>query len=130
MPAVAVAAPVRGPGAVLVPESTIGRYRVALEELSRYAPLLVVYLRSWRGSQEIVLVPELVVRNDRRRVSGTPLAATTGEARTAEDWQQVLSEEAYIPSGAAGGLHMQGRTPRHEMLKSIRPCDMVSPKPG
>jgi len=57
--------------------------------------LLVVELRSWRGAQEVVLVPELVVRNDSVDVSGTPLAATTGEARTAEDWQQALSAEAW-----------------------------------
>src|SRR3954468_20500655 len=34
--------------AVLVAESTLGRYRIALEELAAFAPLLVVELRSWR----------------------------------------------------------------------------------
>lgn len=81
--------------AVLVAESTIGRYRVALEELSAMAPLLVVELRSWRGAQEAVLVPELVIRNDSVDVSGTPLAATTGEARTADEWRQAITADAW-----------------------------------
>lgn len=82
--------------AVLVAESTVGRYRIALEELSTLAPLLVVELRSWRGEHEAVLVPELVIRNDSVDVSGTPLAATTGEARTAEDWHQALTDDAWL----------------------------------
>jgi hypothetical protein len=41
------------------------------------------------------LVSELVIRNDSVDVSGTPLAASTGEARTADDWQQALTAEAW-----------------------------------
>jgi hypothetical protein len=63
--------------------------------LSTFAPLLVVELRSWRGANEVILVPELVIRNDSVDVSGTPLAATTGEARTADDWRQALTAEAW-----------------------------------
>jgi hypothetical protein len=70
-------------------------HRVALEELSTFTPLLVVELRSWRGTQEVVLVPELVIRNDSIDVSSTPLAATTGEARTADGWRQALSSDAW-----------------------------------
>ena len=41
----------------------MGRFRVALEELAELTPLLVVELRSWQGNREVVLVPELVIRN-------------------------------------------------------------------
>ena len=81
--------------AVLVAESTVGRFRVALEELAEYVPLLVVELRSWRGAQEIVIVPELVVTNASVDVSGTPLAVTAGESRTEADWQDAVTEEAW-----------------------------------
>lgn len=81
--------------AVLVAESTMGRFRVALEELAELTPLLVVELRSWQGNREVVLVPELVIRNPSIDVSGTPLAATTGEARTMEDWQGHATEDAW-----------------------------------
>jgi hypothetical protein len=81
--------------AVLLAESTVGRYRVALEELAMLTPLLVVELRSWRGTNEVVLVPELVIRNDSVDVSGTPLAATTGESRTEDDWRQAATKQAW-----------------------------------
>lgn len=81
--------------AVLVAESTMGRYRIALEELAELTPLLVVELRAWKGEGEVVLVPELVVRNPSVDVSGTPLAATTGESRTQEDWQAAVTAEAW-----------------------------------
>lgn len=81
--------------AVLVAESTVGRYRIALEELALLTPLLVVELRSWRGTQEVVLVPELVIRNDSVDVSGTPLAATTGESRTQDEWEQLTSAQTW-----------------------------------
>ncbi len=81
--------------AVLVAESTLGRYRIALEELAELTPLLVVELRAWKGQQEVVIVPELVIWNNNIDVSGTPLAATTGESRTEQDWQQDLSAEAW-----------------------------------
>jgi hypothetical protein len=82
--------------AVLVAESTVGRFRIALEELAEYVPLLVVELRSWQGSTEVVIVPELVVTNDSVDVSGTPLAATAGESRTAEDWKDAITEDAWL----------------------------------
>jgi hypothetical protein len=61
-----------------VAESTVARFRIALEELAEYVPLLVVELRSWRGAHEVVIVPELVVTNRSVDVSGTPLAVTSG----------------------------------------------------
>ena len=60
--------------AVLVAESAMGRYRVALEELAELTPLLVVELRCWQGGQEVVVVPELVIHNASVDVAGTPLA--------------------------------------------------------
>lgn len=81
--------------AVLVAESTMGRYRIALEELAEFTPLLVVELRAWKGDGEVVLVPELVIRNPSIDVSGTPLAATTGESRTPEDWQAAVTPQAW-----------------------------------
>lgn len=82
--------------AVLVAESTIGRFRPALEELAVYVPLLVVELRSWLGASEVVIVPELVVANGSVDVSGTPLAITASEARTAEDWQASITDQAWV----------------------------------
>lgn len=81
--------------AVLVAESTVGRFRPALEELAAYVPLLVVELRSWRGGKEVVIVPELVVSNSSVDVSGTPLAVTASESRTAEDWQSSITDQAW-----------------------------------
>jgi hypothetical protein len=88
---------------VLVAESTTGRHRVALEELSAFVPLLVVELRSWRGANEAVLVPELVIRNDSVDVSGTPLAATVpSSSRGLSDLGQGgLSDAVVGLSGAA-----------------------------
>ncbi len=80
---------------LLVAESTMGRYRIALEELAKFTPLLVVELRAWKGDGEVVVVPVLVIRNASIDVSGTPLAATTGESRTAEDWQAAVTPEAW-----------------------------------
>jgi len=82
--------------AVLVAESTAGRFRIALEELAEYVPLLVVELRSWQGSSEVVIVPELVVTNASVDVSGTPLAVTAGESRTESDWQEAVTEDAWL----------------------------------
>ena len=81
--------------AVLVAESAMGRYRVALEELAELTPLLVVELRCWQGGQEVVVVPELVIHNASVDVAGTPLAASTGEVRTAEDWLEYSTAEAW-----------------------------------
>lgn len=82
--------------AVLVAESTVGRFRIALEELAEYVPLLVVELRSWQGATEVVIVPELVVTNSSVDVSGTPLAVTAGESRTESDWKDALTEDAWL----------------------------------
>lgn len=82
--------------AVLVAESTVGRFRIALEELAEYVPLLVVELRSWQGTNEVVIVPELVVTNNSVDVSGTPLAVTAGESRTESDWEEAVTEEAWL----------------------------------
>ncbi|GAA2501974.1 hypothetical protein GCM10009858_45150 [Terrabacter carboxydivorans] len=82
--------------AVLVAESTGGRFRIALEELAEYVPLLVVELRSWQGSSEVVIVPDLVVTNDSVDVSGTPLAVTAGQSRTETDWKDALTEDAWL----------------------------------
>ncbi len=82
--------------AVLVAESTVGRYRIALEELAEFTPLLVVELRCWKGEHEAIIVPELVIRNTSVDVSNTPLAATTGEFRTEQDWQESATTEAWL----------------------------------
>jgi hypothetical protein len=81
--------------AVLVVETANGRYRVALEELAKYVPLLVVELRAWRGEHEIVVVPELVVQNDSVDVGDTLLAQTAGQTRTKDDWADSATSEAW-----------------------------------
>lgn len=86
--------------AVLIAESAQDRYRIALEELAGFVPLLVVELRSWRGETETVIVPELVVRNPSVDVGGTPLAVTTGESRTEIEWEENVTPEAW-------GFHLQ-----------------------
>ncbi|WP_156035024.1 hypothetical protein [Terrabacter tumescens] len=80
----------------MVAESTGGRFRIALEELAEHVPLLVVELRSWQGSSEVVIVPDLVVTNDSVDVSGTPLAVTAGQSRTETDWKDALTEDAWL----------------------------------
>ncbi len=81
--------------AVLVAETTAGRYRPALEELAHFLPLLVVEMRCWRGENEAVLVPDLVIANPELDVSGTPLAVTAGSTRTEDDWREVMTAEAW-----------------------------------
>ncbi len=81
--------------AVLVAETTAGRYRPALEELAQYVPLLVVEMRCWRGANEALLVPDLVIANPKLDVSGTPLAVTAGSTRTEDDWREVMTEDAW-----------------------------------
>lgn len=81
--------------AVLVAETASGRYRPALEELALFVPLLVVEMRCWRGAQEAILVPDLVVANPELDVSGTPLALTAGSTRTEADWRHSMTEEAW-----------------------------------
>lgn len=81
--------------AVLVAETTTGRYRPALEELSQYVPLLVVEMRCWRGTNEALLVPDLVIANPELDVSGTPLAVTAGSTRTQEDWREIMTDDAW-----------------------------------
>jgi hypothetical protein len=81
--------------AVLVAESAYGRYRTALEALAEFTPLLVIELRAWQGATEIVLVPEAVIKNDSLDVAGTPISASEGVLRTADDWKQEMSESAW-----------------------------------
>ncbi len=81
--------------AVLVAESATGRYRVALEALAEFTPLLVIELRAWRGATETVIVPEAVIRNESLDLQETPLATSDGVARTSEDWQSEIKESAW-----------------------------------
>jgi hypothetical protein len=80
---------------VLVAESATGRYRVALEALSEFTPLLVIELRAWHGATETVIVPEAAIRNESLDLQETPLATSDGVARTAEDWQGEIKESAW-----------------------------------
>ncbi len=79
--------------AVLVAESADGRYRQALEALAEYLPLVVIALRAWRGGEQVAIVPEPLIVNDSLEISGT-VGITSGAARTEQDWQQQLSDEA------------------------------------
>lgn len=81
--------------AVLVAESASGRYRDALEELAELVPLLVVEMRSWTGSSEVVMVPELVIANESIDVGETFLGVGSGEVRTEETWKEQASDEAW-----------------------------------
>ena len=57
-------------------------------------PLIVVELRCWRGENEALLIPEIVIANDSLDLSDTPAAAST-EERTEDDWQHDASDEAW-----------------------------------
>lgn len=81
--------------AVLVAESAGGRYRTALEALAEYLPLIVVELRAWRGEDEVVVVPEAVVRNESLDLQDTPLASAEGTARTDDTWRNDVSAEMW-----------------------------------
>lgn len=81
--------------AVLVAESASGRYRIALEALAEFTPLLVIELRAWQGATETVVVPEAVIKNDSLDVAGTPISASEGVSRTADDWKQEMTDAAW-----------------------------------
>ncbi|MDI2125087.1 hypothetical protein [Yinghuangia seranimata] len=73
--------------AVLVAESASGRFRIALEALAEYTPLIVIELRAWRAQHEVVLVPEVVVKNESLDLGDAPAGALTAADRTPEDWR-------------------------------------------
>ena len=88
---------VRYPGkthvAVLVAESAGGRYRPALEALAEFLPMIVVELRAWTGENEAIIVPEVVIADERLPVG--PGVATGGSERTEDDWHEEISDEAW-----------------------------------
>jgi hypothetical protein len=88
---------IRYPGkthvAVLVAESAGGRYRPALEALAEFLPLIVVELRAWIGENEVIIVPEVVIADERLSVG--PGVATAGSERSEEDWREELSGESW-----------------------------------
>lgn len=71
-----------------------GRYRAALDALSKYLPLVVIELRAWRGEAEVVPVPETVVINQNLDVAG-PAGTVSGEARSETDWKVSMTPEAW-----------------------------------
>jgi hypothetical protein len=80
--------------AVLVVESAAGRYRLALEALAEYLPLVVIELRAWRGEAEVILVPDTVVINQSLDVAG-PAGVVAGDARSEADWKDAVTPEAW-----------------------------------
>jgi hypothetical protein len=80
--------------AVLMAENASGRFRPALEALAETVPLIVVELRCWRGENEALLIPEIVIANDSLDLSDTPAAASADE-RTEADWQHDASDDAW-----------------------------------
>jgi hypothetical protein len=88
---------IRYPGkthvAVLVAECAGGRYRPALEALAEFLPLIVVELRAWIGENEVIIVPEVVIADERLSVG--PGVATAGSERSEEDWREELSGESW-----------------------------------
>jgi hypothetical protein len=81
--------------AVLVAESAAGRFRPALEALAEYVPLVVIELRVWRGSDEAIVVPEMVIANESLDVAGTA-GPVGGAARTEDDWRESATDEAWL----------------------------------
>jgi hypothetical protein len=80
--------------AVLMAESTGGRYSAALHAIAEYLPLAVIELRAWQGGAEAVLVPEIVAANTSLDIGGTPAAAAAG-GRTEADWEEECTPEAW-----------------------------------
>ncbi len=79
--------------AVLVAESAGGRYHQALKSLAEYVPMIVIELRAWMAGTEAVLVPETLFVNESLDISG--VASAEGGLRTAEDWKEQCTEEAW-----------------------------------
>jgi hypothetical protein len=81
--------------AVLVAENATGRYRPALEALAETVPLIVIELRTLKGNQEAVLVPEVVIANASLDLTDTP-TGTVGQERTEDEWRELLTDEAWM----------------------------------
>lgn len=80
--------------AVLMAESATGRYRLALRSLAEYLPFLVIELRTYQGTTETIVVPELVLSNETLDLG---LAKQAGSVeQTAEQWQASISPEAWL----------------------------------
>ncbi len=79
--------------AVLIAESTGGRYRQALEALVEFLPLIVIELQVWRGELEAVVVPRIVLAGKDLDVSTLP--AGNESERTDADWRAQLTDEAW-----------------------------------
>jgi hypothetical protein len=90
---------VRFPGkthvAVLMAENARGRFHLALDALAETVPLVVIELRCWRGDDEALLMPEVVIANDSLDLSDTPAAAAATDERTEADWREVATDEAW-----------------------------------
>jgi hypothetical protein len=80
--------------AVLVAENATGRYRPALEAFVETVPLIVIELRTLKGNQEAVLVPEVVIANASLDLTDTP-TGTVGQERTEDEWRELLTAEAW-----------------------------------
>ena len=85
--------------AVLVAENATGRYRPALEALAETVPLIVIELRTLKGAQEAVLVPEVVIANESLDLTGTA-TGTIGQERTEAEWRDLLTDEAWAFNAA------------------------------
>jgi len=79
--------------AVLVAESASGRYRLALEGLAEHLPFMVIELRSYRGVDETIVVPEVVITNETLDISTAKKSA--GVDQTPEQWEASISPEAW-----------------------------------
>lgn len=80
--------------AVLICESSGGRYRQALEALVEFLPLIVIELGVWRGQNEAILVPSIELHPNDLDVAGLP-GGIEGE-RTAEDWRSAITDDAWM----------------------------------
>lgn len=79
--------------AVLMAESAKGRFRLALEGLAEHLPFMVVELRTYRGTDETIVVPELVISNETLDL-GTK-KQSGGSDQTPELWEENMSPEAW-----------------------------------
>lgn len=79
--------------AVLMAESATGRYRLALESLAEHLPFLVIELRTYKGTAETIVVPELVIANETLDIGTAKQASSANQ--TAEQWKATISEEAW-----------------------------------
>ncbi|MEA2025871.1 MAG: hypothetical protein U9O18_04200 [Chloroflexota bacterium] len=70
--------------AVLVTESSEGRYQTTLETLAEHLPLVVVELQVWRGDSEAIVVPYVALSSDDVDLSSTPAAKAAEAVAKAE----------------------------------------------